>query len=63
MMPTSTLRNPALEARDTQSAPWAAEARAEIAALYHQIEGRNPKDAAMVSWAQQLIAGFGSRLD
>jgi hypothetical protein len=58
MMSTSTQRNDVLVADNTSSTPWAAEAQAKIAALYHQIEGHDPNDAAMVLWTQQLIAGM-----
>jgi hypothetical protein len=54
---TSTNSNGALVADGTPSAPWAAKAQAEIAALYHQFEGHDPNDAAMITWTRQLIAG------
>jgi hypothetical protein len=53
----SLLEHTAVAAGGTLYAPWAAEAQAEIATLYHQIEGRDPNDTAMISWARQLIAG------
>jgi hypothetical protein len=57
MIITSTPGNVMLLPRETPSARRAAEAHAEITALYHQINGRDPNNAAIASWARQLTAG------
>jgi hypothetical protein len=57
---TSTQRNDPLVADDTCFEPWAARAQAEVAGLYHQIEGDDQNNAAMAFWTQQLIAGLSA---
>jgi hypothetical protein len=58
MMSKSTLRNDAFLADDNFSARWAAKAQVEIIALYRQIENRDPSDAAIIPWSQQLMSGL-----